>query len=45
MVVYCVCGKCSDDMAMRVCSTCRVMRYCSRECQVAYWPQHKQVSD
>lgn len=27
----------------KVCSRCRSERYCSRECQVAHWPIHKQT--
>ena len=26
---------------LSVCSRCRVFQYCSRECQVAHWPEHE----
>lgn len=33
------CGR--DSVGLRACSRCRAVHYCSRECQVAHWPQHK----
>lgn len=46
---YC-CGKC-DKVIKKAgtshktpkCGKCRVMRYCSRDCQVADWKEHKEV--
>ncbi|KAJ7149217.1 hypothetical protein C8R43DRAFT_505086 [Mycena crocata] len=29
------------DRAMKVCARCRFVRYCSRACQRADWPQHR----
>lgn len=36
------CNK-SPEEEMKLCSKCRVVVYCSRECQVAHWPNHKVV--
>ena len=27
--------------AMKACGRCRLVAYCSRECQVAHWKKHK----
>lgn len=35
----CGCGK----PAHKLCGGCEVVRYCSRECQVLDWPQHKKI--
>lgn len=35
------CGSCSLDL--QLCSHCQNVRYCSRECQKADWPQHKLI--
>ncbi|GFH52352.1 hypothetical protein CTEN210_08827 [Chaetoceros tenuissimus] len=39
------CGKSGKDLGcnMRVCSKCKKSHYCSRECQVAHWPMHKEI--
>lgn len=39
-----VCGWCGIGIGpFKKCSKCMVVRYCSRECQVAAWPVHKSV--
>lgn len=35
------CEKKVERVSLSVCSRCMVMQYCSRECQVANWPDHK----
>ena len=37
------CGKMSFRVVEKIkrCNDCRTVRYCSRECQVAHWPEHK----
>ena len=39
------CAKCGapGSSTHQVCSGCRVIRYCGRECQVAHWANHKEV--
>ena len=42
------CYGCSAEYvrsSLLVCSRCRVDQYCSRECQVAHWPEHRMVCD
>uniref|UniRef100_A0A7S2Q118 MYND-type domain-containing protein n=1 Tax=Skeletonema marinoi TaxID=267567 RepID=A0A7S2Q118_9STRA len=34
------CGKAGDDL--KICSSCRSAKYCSRECQLKAWAGHKQ---
>ena len=39
------CMNCEEEMkrvALSVCSRCMITQYCSRECQVAHWPDHKE---
>ncbi|KAJ7633522.1 hypothetical protein DFH06DRAFT_1479491 [Mycena polygramma] len=36
-----VCGNCSKVAAAQICSRCKMMTYCNRECQVAHWRTHK----
>ena len=44
-------GKCvnckgtKERKLLSVCSRCRVFQYCSRECQVAHWPEHETECD
>ncbi|CAM9167281.1 unnamed protein product [Phaeothamnion confervicola] len=35
------CRRCGVADAPKMCSRCRVARYCSPECQAAAWPQHR----
>ncbi|KAF9266065.1 hypothetical protein L218DRAFT_956454 [Marasmius fiardii PR-910] len=41
------CGNCMNvpepGSTFSHCAKCRETHYCSRECQVAHWPQHKEV--
>ena len=34
------CGKCGKE-AFKRCSKCKSVWYCSRDCQVGDWPEHK----
>ncbi len=36
------CGKCQKQ-AFKRCSKCKSIWYCSKECQVSDWPNHKVV--
>ena len=36
------CLKLKECSTLLVCSRCGVVQYCSRECQVADWPNHKE---
>ena len=44
-------GKCyhckieKERVALSVCSRCMITQYCSRECQVANWPEHEEDCD
>ena len=35
------CSSCGSSSASNLCSGCREAYFCSRDCQVAFWPQHK----
>jgi len=35
------CGK--EDSKLKSCTACKLVKYCSRECQIAHRPQHKKV--
>ncbi|KAH7119603.1 hypothetical protein B0J11DRAFT_508408 [Dendryphion nanum] len=38
------CASCgADSSSLRRCSRCKQQRYCSRNCQKAHWPTHKQT--
>ncbi|KAJ3104609.1 hypothetical protein HDU96_008861 [Phlyctochytrium bullatum] len=37
------CNKCGSTGELKQCSKCKVAEYCSRECQVADWKEHKKV--
>jgi len=39
------CEEKSKRTLLCVCSRCRIYQYCSRECQVADWDNHKEVCD
>jgi len=42
------CHHCDKEMmraSLSVCSRCMINQYCSRECQVAAWPDHKSDCD
>ena len=42
------CRHCKEEMdreLLHVCGRCMVEQYCSRECQVANWPEHWEVCD
>ena len=39
------CHVLKERASLSVCSRCRVQHYCSRECQVAEWPEHETCCD
>ena len=39
------CNRIKERVALSVCSRCMITQYCSRECQVTDWPQHKKACD
>ena len=42
--LFCFCSNCSKRGAetdLKRCSECKLVKYCSRNCQVAHWPMHK----
>jgi hypothetical protein len=40
---YCAKADVIDGDTLKKCSTCKAVRYCSRECQAVDWPNHKKV--
>jgi len=34
-------GEGNNDIKLKTCTACRMVKYCSRECQIAHRPQHK----
>jgi len=40
---YCAKADVIDGDTLKKCGTCKVVRYCSSECQAADWPNHKKV--
>ncbi|KAJ3552320.1 hypothetical protein NM688_g4210 [Phlebia brevispora] len=40
-----VCGNCgkTGNNKMPMCSQCKLVRYCNKECQVAAWKMHRQI--
>ena len=43
-----MCWNCDKELErylLMVCSRCMVRQYCSRKCQVANWPDHKDTCD
>ena len=42
LLLFChYCMKRASDLELKRCSACKVVRYCSRERQVAHWLTHK----
>lgn len=37
------CGRRMEWKALKECSKCEVVQYCSKECQVAHWPEHREA--
>ena len=35
--------KSAGQVMFKLCSRCKTLIYCSRECQVAHYPEHKQL--
>lgn len=35
------CAHCQKSDASKICSRCRKVRYCGRECQISHWEKHK----
>ena len=40
-----LCDEEKERSLLMVCGRCRVIQYCSRECQIAAWPMHKSSCD
>ena len=38
------CGKAEeDDNKLKTCTSCKMVKYCSRDCQRSHWPKHKKA--
>ena len=35
------CGKSGEDVNLKSCNACKMVKYCNRDCQIAHRPQHK----
>ena len=33
----------NNDTKLKTCNACKMVRYCSRYCQVSHWPQHQEA--
>lgn len=43
-----ICWQCKEEMErvhLSVCSRCMITQFCSKECQVRAWPEHKSICD
>ena len=40
-----LCQKEGRSPPLRKCSQCEIAYYCSKECQKAHWPRHKELAD
>ena len=43
-----ICNNCEEvkeRVALSVCGRCKIAHYCSRECQIAAWPEHERRCD
>ncbi|MHA1680187.1 MAG: zinc finger MYND domain-containing protein [Promethearchaeota archaeon] len=39
-----ICNKCKDiGDAHKVCSRCKIMFYCSKDCQIKHWKEHRKI--
>lgn len=38
-----ICAKCRKVGDLRTCARCESQQYCSRECQMAHWKEHKKI--
>ena len=39
------CFQCKKSVAKNRCSRCHIVRYCSKDCQVKHWPEHRLKCD
>jgi hypothetical protein len=38
-----VCGGCAKPYGLQRCSSCKIIKFCSRDCQKSAWKFHKQA--